>query len=102
MSPWWYLVIAVVIVILVILGIVLWSNCDSTTRIRYHRRVIHAKLYAMLETLDHNLIQRGIDYSITCGTLLGAIREGGIIRYDDDVDIDVYQDQLPAVVEVLE
>ncbi len=43
--------------------------------------------YAAFANLIKILDQNEIDYWITCGTLLGAVRHEGLIPYDDDVDI---------------
>ncbi len=44
-------------------------------------------IYDTLETLDFHMKRTGISYSIAGGTLLGAIRHGGHIPWDDDGDI---------------
>ena len=44
-------------------------------------------VYETLETLDFHLKRRSIPYCIAGGTLLGAIRHGGYIPWDDDGDI---------------
>lgn len=41
----------------------------------------------MLEYFDSVCRQNGIRYSLTGGTLLGAVRHGGMIPWDDDVDV---------------
>ena len=41
----------------------------------------------MLREIDTFCRQKGIRYSLSNGTLLGAIRHGGYIPWDDDVDI---------------
>tara|TARA_R110002095_G_scaffold177688_1_gene155016 strand:+ start:219 stop:1058 length:840 start_codon:yes stop_codon:yes gene_type:complete len=43
--------------------------------------------YDVFADLIKVLDQNSIDYWITCGTLLGAVRHEGLISYDDDVDI---------------
>lgn len=44
-------------------------------------------LYYILESLDNIFKKLQIEYSIFCGTLLGAYRNGGLIPWDDDCDI---------------
>lgn len=41
----------------------------------------------MLSVVDKFCSQHDIRYSMACGTLLGAIRHGGYIPWDDDIDI---------------
>lgn len=42
---------------------------------------------AILRSLDSFCGARGLSYSLCGGTLLGAVRHGGFIPWDDDVDI---------------
>ena len=37
------------------------------------------------------LNENGIDYFLTCGTLLGYIREGDFIEWDSDIDLGVFE-----------
>lgn len=41
----------------------------------------------MLNEIDSFCRKNGIKYALSCGTLIGAIRHGGYIPWDDDVDI---------------
>ena len=41
----------------------------------------------MLVEVDRICKKRGIKYNIIAGTLLGAIRHGGYIPWDDDADV---------------
>lgn len=41
----------------------------------------------ILDTVDNICRKHGLKYSIAYGTMLGAIRHGGFIPWDDDVDI---------------
>lgn len=43
--------------------------------------------YKTLATLIKILDSHKIDYWLTCGSLLGAVRHEGIIPYDDDIDL---------------
>lgn len=41
----------------------------------------------ILETFDQFCKDNGLNYSLAYGTLLGAIRHGGFIPWDDDIDV---------------
>lgn len=53
-----------------------------------------AHLYSMADLLHQFFIKHNIDYRICCGTALGAKREGGIIRNDDDIDLMLHPDSV--------
>lgn len=46
--------------------------------------------YKMLQVVDDVLNQHNITYWISGGTLLGAVRHGGMIPWDDDADIELF------------
>ncbi len=48
---------------------------------------IHKELLLLLLSLDGICKENSIKYYITAGTLLGAVREGGFIAWDDDCDV---------------
>jgi len=54
-------------------------------------------LYKLFYEASQLLEKNGIVYWITAGTFLGAVRSGGIIKWDDDIDIMIpvhYKDKL--------
>lgn len=50
---------------------------------------VSVKMVKLLEKLTNILDKNDIPYWLTCGTLLGAVRHGGLIPWDDDLDINV-------------
>jgi len=59
----------------------------------YHAlsKVEATELYTMFKHLHHILTKYGIEYWSCGGTMLGALRSGGLIKWDDDVDICIDQ-----------
>lgn len=69
----------------------------------YHSRHLRALQLAQLDILleiDRLCKRHAIPYWLDSGTLLGAVRHGGFIPWDDDIDICMPLDELPRFAEV--
>ena len=64
-----------------------------------HRRAVQLKQLDILKQIDAICRRNKIDYWLDGGTILGAVRHGGFIPWDDDIDIAMPLDQLPRFIE---
>lgn len=55
---------------------------------------IHSKLYEMMDYFHRLTRKHNIKYFIAFGTLLGAVREKNIIKWDDDIDLMIEKSEL--------
>lgn len=52
------------------------------------------RLYQLMKDVHELFEKHGIKYSANSGTLLGAVRHGGIIPWDDDLDIVIFPEDV--------
>jgi lipopolysaccharide cholinephosphotransferase len=57
---------------------------------------LHDRLFEVLCTVDDICKKENVRYFLDSGTAIGAVREHDIIPWDDDVDIKVLREDLPA------
>lgn len=70
-------------------------NCEGTTL-----RKIQLRLLDILVEIDKICRKHDIKYWIDFGTLLGAVRHGGFIPWDDDIDVTMPTDDYHRFLEI--
>ena len=55
----------------------------------------------LLRFIDNVCKKHDINYWISDGTLIGAVRHGGFIPWDDDIDLSIMRDDYNKLIEVL-
>lgn len=64
-------------------------------------RALQMRMLEMLKWLDELCTSHGIIYWLSSGTALGAVRHGGFIPWDDDVDVEMSADQYARLTGIL-
>ena len=63
---------------------------------------IHALCLELLNFIDNVCQKHGIEYWLDYGTLLGGVRHGGYIPWDDDIDLGMMRKDFEKFLEVIE
>lgn len=62
---------------------------------------IKEKLIEMLDFLNQFFCNHNLKYSIMSGTMLGAVRHGGFIPWDDDIDIGMERSEYNRLIDII-
>lgn len=65
-------------------------------------RAYQLRMFEMLRFIDEVCRRHHIRYWLCSGTLLGAVRHGGFIPWDDDLDIEMLREDYERFVKVME
>lgn len=87
--------LALVVAIALVVALALVLALKRARPVSLH--LAHLGLRELLRDFDEICAARGIVYWADGGTLLGAVRDGGIIAHDDDIDICMPEPQIDAL-----
>lgn len=62
-------------------------------------REMQMAMKKILDVVDEVCVKNDIPYWLCSGTLIGAVRHGGFIPWDDDLDIDMLRSDIPRFIE---
>ena len=68
---------------------------------QYGLKEMHGELLKLLHLFDTFCQQHSITYSVSSGTLLGAIRHNGFIPWDDDLDITLSRKEYERLISII-
>ena len=64
-------------------------------------RKMQLRMLDMLKYIDRICNENNIRYWLSSGTCIGAVRHGGFIPWDDDVDIEIMKEDYPRLINIL-
>ena len=64
----------------------------QTNHLKFTDATTVKRLYAIARVVDEAFKEAGIHYWATAGTLLGCVRHQGLIPWDDDLDVCMYEE----------
>ena len=88
LNNWGIAAIVIVCTSVIMAGVMFVVVCSCIPSIRLSPSDI-LRLYQLMKDADELFAKHGIAYVVESGTLLGAVRHGGIIPIDDDLDIQI-------------
>lgn len=83
------------------------KELQNTLRQRFNpdgsqMRLLQERMLQMLVWFDGFCKEHGIRYWLSSGTLLGAVRHGGYIPWDDDMDIDMMREDYNKLLKAMQ
>lgn len=94
---------AILVIILVLILLVLYNKPNIVQRGGHTPLTTHDKteLLNAMKLVHKVFTERQIPYMLAFGSVLGALRHKGFIPWDDDMDLLIFQDDIPRVEEAL-
>lgn len=77
------------------------SDITQLTAAHGKLRTIQQGSAKLLQIIDHICRKHGLSYWLHYGTLLGAVRHGGFIPWDDDIDIGMMRGDYDKLIKIL-
>jgi lipopolysaccharide cholinephosphotransferase len=101
----YYFIISIILTIISVFYVYCLNNSIenyANTRLKYASPHTIKTLYSIMNTIDVLFKQNNILYWVEGGTYLGAIRHGGIIPWDDDIDISIMENNSDKILSLFD
>ena len=77
------------------------KTISQTNHFAYTNEIVVKRVYKLARILHNTLTKAKITYWACGGTLLGCLRHGGLIPWDDDVDFCIYKEDMVKIEQIL-
>ena len=91
-------IIGISIAAFIIIFVLLWHILRLFISFPKMKQELADNLYDIIKKTHQILTDNGIEYILTDGTLLGSVRDGGLIAWDGDLDIVIIDKDLPQLI----
>ncbi len=78
------------------------ESCERYKMRKMDIKEVQNELFVLMNELHKFLVKNGISYYLIAGSTLGAVRHGGFIPWDDDIDIGMFRDDYDAFLRVMQ
>lgn len=97
-----YIYLSIIILIIIVCYILYQKENYSSSSSKLPLNVVHYVLYDYMKLLNEICTSNHLVYWADSGTLLGAVRDKGIIPHDDDIDLCMFEKDIHKLQKIIQ